>query len=446
MEPPILVPMLKKHAIKDYFSPYAPPHDLPFPRHANLTAYELLAFLPNSIQSVDVLYRFASNGATRRAIWSIVNSARDLPKEWHKNSCGSVITKSMNDAGFLGWTMTIHDLWHTKMTNWNEARMDVFGFRTPEDFQGKPNGTDNIPFKDLAISVRRFPHGDDALDLTRMVLYCQQNPENNWLYPRDYDELLNMLGGPSLIRRGHFDREVFKRWDSVEPLPARIWSAEELEKAKNVLESKREKKKKEANDKEKEEKAKSKEKEKAEKARSRTPAAKRQSRNSTPNVAGPSKPRGRPPKRTKLEVIDLEAEKIDVEDKAEAPYEPYVRRPAEYVAAPDKVKTPSVIALKMAFAAEAEVGETDVFSAYAFGGPRHSIPFRMLHDIQQPDKSDVSGWAENLRWAYAQRACFWHAVETEGWNESPAHMELIAETRKNQVWASDELLEQLADD
>jgi hypothetical protein len=67
----------------------------------------------------------------------------------------------------------------------------------------------------------------------------------------------------------------------------------------------------------------------------------------------------------------------------------------------------------------------------------------MLHDIKQPDSLDFSGWAENLRWASEQRACFWHTVETEGWNESPEHMDIIARARVQQTWASDELLDLL---
>jgi hypothetical protein len=421
---PVFMP--RKNAFKDIFSPYAPPHDLPFPDHANFTAYELLAFLPNSIQSVDVIYRFTSNGATRRAIWSIINTARDLPKEWSANQCGVAVTRTMNDSGFEGWTMTMHDLWHAPNTNWDETRLDVTGYRTPENMQGEPNGAENIPFKSLAKSVRRLPQDDDALDLTRMVHYCLQNPADEWMYPRDYNQLLNMIGGPILIREGHHDRAAFRRWDGTKPPPARVWSAEEQDMAKIVLEAKNTK-------------------EKIDNPRVRRSMSKQQSRDSTPNVAGQRKTRGRPAKRTRFEVIDLEEEKME-EDEAETSHEPYVRRPAEYVVPPDGVEQPKSIAVAVAFAAEHNLGETDMFSAYAFGGPRHRPPYRMLHDIQQPDQADVSGWAENLRWAFEQRACFWHAVQTEGWNESPAHMELIAQTRQKQVWASEELLELLPDD
>jgi hypothetical protein len=69
----------------------------------------------------------------------------------------------------------------------------------------------------------------------------------------------------------------------------------------------------------------------------------------------------------------------------------------------------------------------------------------MLHDIGQPDEADMSGWAENLRWGFEQRACFWHTVQTEGWKESPAHMELMAQIRQKQIWVSEELLERISE-
>lgn len=97
-----------------------------------------------------------------------------------------------------------------------------------------------------------------------------------------------------------------------------------------------------------------------------------------------------------------------------------------------------------AFRAEGFPGESDPYSAYAFGGPRHFPPYRYLHDIAQPDLWDVSGWAENLRWAFEQRVLFGRDHTTAlGWNESPAHMACIEQERMQRVWASDELLEEL---
>jgi hypothetical protein len=86
--------------------------------------------------------------------------------------------------------------------------------------------------------------------------------------------------------------------------------------------------------------------------------------------------------------------------------EHYTRPPAKYVAPPAEVTIPNNVAVVQLFAVEHDAGEMEVVSAYAFGGPRHQPPYRLLHDIEQPDQADVSGWAENLRWAFEPRACF----------------------------------------
>lgn len=89
--------------------------------------------------------------------------------------------------------------------------------------------------------------------------------------------------------------------------------------------------------------------------------------------------------------------------------------------------------------------QTDnVFDAYVFGdGPRTMTPFRPLHliSIGNLKFDDLSGWAENLRWAAEQHVTF---GET-GWTECPQHMERIAEIRREQTWASAELVISIED-
>ena len=100
--------------------------------------------------------------------------------------------------------------------------------------------------------------------------------------------------------------------------------------------------------------------------------------------------------------------------------------------------------LALAFQAEGFVGESDIYSAYAFGGPRHAPPYRYLYQITQPHPRDVSGWAETLRWAFEQRVLFSKDFpQVAEWDESSAHMARIERERTQRVWASDELLEQL---
>jgi hypothetical protein len=60
--------------------------------------------------------------------------------------------------------------------------------------------------------VTRLPDGDDALDLTRCVIWCLNNPGSGLLYPRDFVWLTHQLGGPKPVQQANYDEEVFRRW------------------------------------------------------------------------------------------------------------------------------------------------------------------------------------------------------------------------------------------
>mgnify|MGYP004510320441 CR=1 FL=1 len=111
---------------------------------------------------------------------------------------------------------------------------------------------------------------------------------------------------------------------------------------------------------------------------------------------------------------------------------------------PVAANLPTSPTLSQTFQAEGFVGESDLYSTYAFGGPRRTPPYRYLHQITQPHPWDISGWAENLRWAFEQRILFARSFpEAADWDESPEHMACVERERTQRVWASDELIEQL---
>lgn len=119
---------------------------------------------------------------------------------------------------------------------------------------------------------------------------------------------------------------------------------------------------------------------------------------------------------------------------------------AEYVPPPPPgvASVPVTSDLVQTFQIEGAVGEHDPYGAYAFGGPRSIPPYRYLNQIAQPQPWDISGWAENLRWAFEQRILFGQSLpEAARWDESPEHMARIECERTQRIWASDELLEQL---
>jgi hypothetical protein len=418
------------------FGPAAPSKNLGFPAHANMTAIELLTFLPNSVKCADVIYRFVSNGGSPHAIWAIVNTQRDLSSEWGQNTCRQWMYDAMDKAGYKGWRFKAHGKFHEeRKTSWDEGNLDVAGFMTPGQIGRKGTSPADIPFKNLAVDVRHIPQGSDALDLTRMVEYCVQNTQHPWLYPRDYATLLSFLGGGVPVELGHIDREAFKRWVGVVPPPLNLGRGDVLLRDPEDERMKR----KRACSSEREMTATGRQ------SRTGTPTSTALSTGNTPipELRPLQNPRGRPKKAVRIDDAPPEVTRYEETEPQE-----YIRM-AIYVAPPaDAIRPWAEVeqlydeAMNFAFLREGDVGEIDSRSAYAFGGPRRTPPYRWLCQIDQPDPADSSGWAENLRWAAEQHACFRYTYRPDAWNESAEHMERIVQIRRDQFWMSDEYLRQ----
>jgi hypothetical protein len=395
-----------------------------------MTAVELLTFLPNVIHCSEAIYRFVSNGASRNSLWTIINTNRDLPEVYSTNRVGADMCKTMRLAGYENWTPTTHKDWlGENKEGWDETCVDVKALHQSTMAGLDEVMTFGVPFKDLAVDVRAFPQGFDALDLTRMVQHCISNDEGQWIYPRDYDALLKSLGGPVAIEARHLDGRVFKRWNDVTPPPPRIREEGESGVEKDVKDTNMQKKGRRAL---------------ASTVREHKLASMADYGQVT-LVSAQQHRQGEQEERGAHEVSKLQSSLLAAKPggRAVIPRD-YSRTVPQYVRPPSWAKAPSQQAIALAFASQAAVGEVLVDSAYAFGGPRHEPPYRLLHRIGQPNAADTSGWAENLRWAQEQRESF-HATYTEGWNESPEHMDAICQSRQDQVWASEELLAQLRD-
>ncbi|KAF1361411.1 hypothetical protein EJ07DRAFT_111500 [Lizonia empirigonia] len=417
--------------LRSGFGDNAPPGNMPFPKKANLTAVELLAFFPNTIYRADVIYRLISNGGTRRSIWAIVNTHRDLESEWSANCCGEAMYKTMQKVGYTEWTIKKHDLWHeSRKASWESNSLDVGNLQT----QGIP--AKSVPFRNLAEDVRTMPEGNDALDLTRMVQYCVQNSEDGWTYPEDYEELLDLLGGPAIVQDENTDGARLRTWENRRPPPPlpkrpspRLQSIELLDGWRKTARSSR---------------------------GGRGKSGPRVRSSNVPPNAGSLNRRRAARERARTASVDaaeVEAmEELDQEGDYGTPYSRgLVSKPTSNsllepigVASRPRVAVPT---LTQIFQAEGVVEETDPYNAYAFEGPRRKPPYRYLGQIAQPHPWDISGWAENLRWAFEQRVLFAQSSpEVSRWNESPEHMARIERERTQRIWASDELLAQMLED
>jgi len=109
----------------------APSHNLPFPK-GNVTAVELLTYLPSSIKSWDVIERFISNGANTPILAYIINTMRVMP---YGPITHNSLLRTMQNAVRLrteerydGWTV----LKHQPLPDWDEQRegLNMGTFRT----------------------------------------------------------------------------------------------------------------------------------------------------------------------------------------------------------------------------------------------------------------------------------------------------------------------------
>ena len=443
--PPILKSRPKAKPRNEHYGyglgPRAPPRYLLFPARANITAVELLAYLPNSVHCGDVVCRLITNGASPHLLWSIVNTHRDLLVEWNQNTCRQAIYEAMHRAGYKNWRFKAHETFHEgRKSTWDESSLDVTGHLASGPGGAKKTPASDIPFKNLAVDVRREPQGYDALDLTRMVKHCVNNPHEPWFYPRDYDAVLRLVGGAAPIRHEHSDRQAFRRWIEVSRPPPLSASTNSL----LVIDGRNKKGSREnsggiVGD---------------------ILALNKRKGTDTLLTATPSmcetvapktqqeskKTKGRLKRTVRIEE-EQEFARIAREDENVMIQASQYLLATAYVAPPGKAIMPWKVAtesddeaIDLAFARGGQVGESGPRSAYAFGGPRRSPPYRQLYRIDLPDPADISAWAENLRWAFAQNTLFRYPCRPDAWNESPEHMECIVQIRGDRGWKSDEFL------
>jgi hypothetical protein len=207
----------------------APAPNLGFPV-GYMTVAEMAAFHPNALKSWDMIDRFCGNGGSQATFAAMINHFREmergriLPNSVYRMMKGSMNKRAKVQPEYITWTTGTHHNF-PKPRSFDPASVSVTGFRTPAD--GKIKATaPPIPIKNMAIGVKNFPTGYDALDLTRAVRYCQAHPDENWLYPDDYERLVNQLPqdphlagypvGPAPVQVGHQDRATIGRYTTVQ--------------------------------------------------------------------------------------------------------------------------------------------------------------------------------------------------------------------------------------
>jgi hypothetical protein len=174
-----------------------------------------------------MVYRLVANGMSAKVGAVIINTFRILPDgPTTSNGIYHMCKETMRGAGYGdSWVfgsmpaIVARDVANSGVAR-NPHLLDVHGFKTEFELfperGGRGGGSlQEWKFADLAKGLKKMPEGDDALDLTRMVQYAVDHPEDNFVFPNDYDLLLQLVGGPAQPTAQHFDAAVFDRWDKV---------------------------------------------------------------------------------------------------------------------------------------------------------------------------------------------------------------------------------------
>lgn len=200
------------------FGRHLPSSRLRLPSTGNVSAAEQIILLTETIRSHDPLNRLIQNRMDTATLTFMINQSRTFPKYPLKNnSLGKSLQITMREWGHAGWTVSKHKSGNFKdfkpaANDLTLSNMQLQCQDFPEK-KGQVQGLiDSVLFEALAIDVTRLPDGDDALDLTRCVLFALHNPNSGLKYPRDFGWLAYHIGGPLPVTRANQDQLVFVRW------------------------------------------------------------------------------------------------------------------------------------------------------------------------------------------------------------------------------------------
>ncbi|KAJ4337676.1 hypothetical protein N0V95_008257 [Ascochyta clinopodiicola] len=198
--------------------PHAPTSHLALPIGGEeLTVVEITVFLTRYLRSFDVCGRVTKNGVTRRQLGNMVAYHRILPKPLQYGSIGRMLEGAQWDihgrVKESGTNWTIRDATKADLTNWDASDLSTRGYQLNFERQGKSDLKKNsLSFEDLAIDVESMPQGHDALYLTRCVEYAVLHP-GVYRYPRDFEPLIQLTGGPIIKTPEYYDGAAGARWE-----------------------------------------------------------------------------------------------------------------------------------------------------------------------------------------------------------------------------------------
>ncbi|CAE7027569.1 hypothetical protein PTTW11_04269 [Pyrenophora teres f. teres] len=200
-----------------------PPHDYMLPQGGliNATVVDIIVIFPQWFRNPRILQRFLNNGITANIHLIILEEYRHLgltsgeQLERARDYLSNAYRKQMRKYSDPKWTKQTH----RAPVDWNMQALSIHDF-TPEcmvsgDLYVTPP---SIPFKDLAIGLKKLPEGNDAGDLTHALDYAMRNHKldekgypADFVFPDDIQLILNAIGRIS-VTSGNTDASIITRY------------------------------------------------------------------------------------------------------------------------------------------------------------------------------------------------------------------------------------------
>ena len=183
-----------------------PLHDYILPEGGliNATIVDIIAILPQWFRNPVILQRFLNNGITSNIHFAILEEYRHLgltssdQLERFRDYLSDIYRKQMRIYFDPRWTKQNH----RAPADWDAQALSIHGFVPETAVSGAPYvAPASIPFKDLAIGLKKLPEGTDAGDLTHALDYAMRNQKldingyaTDFVFPEDIQLILSVIG------------------------------------------------------------------------------------------------------------------------------------------------------------------------------------------------------------------------------------------------------------
>ncbi|EMD93777.1 hypothetical protein COCC4DRAFT_91993, partial [Bipolaris maydis ATCC 48331] len=199
-------------------------HEYIFPTGGtiNATMVEILVLLPQWFRNPQILMRFLNNGLTSNIHMTILEEYRQLELntsdeiERARDYIADSYRKAMRKI-MPAWLRRNHKA----PEDWDATVMSIENIIPEAAKKGGYVAPASIPFKDLAVGLKKLPQGYDAGDLTRALDFAMKNDKpgkdgstTELMFPDDIHTILDHIGRTE-ITLTHLDTYVVPRYATV---------------------------------------------------------------------------------------------------------------------------------------------------------------------------------------------------------------------------------------